>query len=181
MIIIEKQEKIESFTVISTVPASMNTLLEGLTLPKKWGRILTNREMLVEGSDHIWAVGDCACIPLANGEVCPTTAQFAIREAKTLAYNIALTIDGKKRKPFYFKSFGMLGAVGHHNAFGELFGFLKLSGCLAWIFWRVVYWVKLPGAVRKTKVALSWFLDAIFPSELVQLKTIPSQGITKLH
>lgn len=179
--VLDDGTKIESQTIISTVPATMNPILEALPFAKEENRVKVTEELLVEGSDHIWALGDCARIPLPEGGFAPPTAQFATREAKTLAENLISTIEGKKRRPFCFKSLGMLGALGHHSAFAELFGAIRISGFFAWILWRVVYWIKLPGLSRKVKVGLSWFLSAIFPLDIVQLKMAPSQGIARLH
>ena len=179
--ILDSGERIGSKTIISTVPSSPNPIIEPLKLPQERGKIKADATMLVEGSDHVWAIGDCAKITLKDGSICPPTAQFAIREAKVLAQNIIAKINGKRTKPFFFRSIGMLGALGHHSAVAELFGKIRLSGLAAWIIWRAIYWVKLPGLDRKIKVAFSWLLDMMFPIEEVQLKTTPSQGIAKLH
>lgn len=179
--LLDNGERIGSKTIISTVPSSPNPIIESLPLSLEKGKIKTDSTMLAEGTDHVWALGDCARIPLADGNFCPPTAQFAIREAKVLASNIIATIQGKERKPFFFKSLGMLGALGHHSAVAELFGCIKLSGFFAWLMWRAIYWAKLPGLDRKIKVAFSWILDMFFPIETVQLKIASSQGIVKLH
>lgn len=180
--IIDNGMKIQTKTIISSVPSSPNPLIEALEYPKEKGRLKTDPTMLVEGTNDVWAIGDCAMIPLANGdEFAPPTAQFAIREAKTLAKNIFAHLNGKSRKGFYFKALGMLGALGHHSAVAELFGKFKFSGFFAWLLWRAIYWVKLPGISRKIKVLFSWLLDAIVPGEHVQLKIEPSSGIIQLH
>lgn len=180
--VLDDGTKLKSKTVISTVPSSPNPLIESLQLAQEKGKIKTDATMQVLGEQAIWAIGDCALIPdLQTGGICPPTAQFAIREAKVLAKNIFFAITGKKKKEFRFKSLGMLGALGHHSAVAELFGFLKISGLLAWFLWRAVYWTKLPGFDRKLKVAISWFLDTMIPIEAVQLKLSPSQGIHSLH
>jgi len=174
--------RIKSKTIISTVPSSPNPLIESLDLPQEKGKVITEPTLQAQGKNNIWAIGDCAYIPdTQTGSICPPTAQFAIREAKTLAKNITAEIKGKPKSQFCFKSLGMLGALGHHSAVAELFGFIKVSGFLAWLMWRVIYWAKLPGFDRKIKVALSWFLDMIIPIEAVQLKLSPSQGINSLH
>lgn len=174
-------ERISSKTIISTVPSSPNPIIDALEVSKDRGKIKTDSTLLVEGSDHLWAIGDCARIPLSDGTYCPPTAQFAIREAKILAENIIATIKGGERKPFFFKSIGMLGALGHRCAVAELFGCIKLSGIVAWFMWRTLYWAKLPGLDRKIKVALSWMLDMFFPIEVVQLEIGTSHGMIKLH
>lgn len=179
--ITDKGDKIKTKTIISTVPSSPNPQIEKLDLPKEKGKVKTDATMLVEGKENIWALGDCAYIPQKNGEICPPTAQFAIREAKVLAGNIYAQIKGKPRKEFHFKALGMLGALGHHSAVAEILGIFKFSGFFAWLMWRAIYWIKLPGLGRKIKVGVSWFLDTIVPKEDVQLKLNSSQGIASLH
>ncbi len=180
--ILDNDERIPSKTIISTVPSSPNPVVDALEIAKIKYRLKTDRTMQVEGTQDIWAVGDCAAIPNTKGDgICPPTAQFAIRQARVLAENIFAVMNGKKKREFYFKALGTLGSLGHRRAVAELFGFIKFSGIFAWFFWRVVYWVKLPGFGRKVKVALSWMLDTIMPIEPVQLRMSPSQGIARLH
>ncbi|MCK4935174.1 MAG: cyclic nucleotide-binding domain-containing protein, partial [Simkaniaceae bacterium] len=180
--ILESGERILSKTIISTVPSSPNPLIQTLPLPNVKGKIKVGLDLLVEGQKKLWALGDCALIPHAKSEgFCPPTAQFAIREAKVLARNIVASIDGKKTKIFKFEALGMLGALGHKSAVAQLFGCLKFSGWFAWLLWRLIYWMKLPGFGRKVKVGLSWLLDTLIPIEPVQLKISPTQGIAQLH
>jgi NADH dehydrogenase len=180
--VLDDQTRILSKTIISSVPSMPNPLIAESSLPQVHGRVKTNPFMQVEGYDNIWALGDCAMIPLAKeNSFSPPTAQFAIREAKQLAKNLVAQIRGKEKQPFHFKALGMLGALGHRSAVAELFGVFKFSGFLAWVFWRFIYWMKLPGIDRKIKVAVYWFLDLFIPAETVQLKLSPSQGITQLH
>lgn len=180
--ILDDKTRIESKTIISSVPSMPNPLIEEVDLPKTHGKVNTNSFMQVEGHENIWAIGDCAMIPLEKENAfCPPTAQFAIREAKQLAKNLVAQMQGKEKKAFEFKAIGMLGALGHRSAVAELFGVFKFSGFLAWVLWRFIYWIKLPGIDRKTKVALYWFLDLFIPAETVQLKLAPSQGIAQLH
>lgn len=179
--ILSTGEAIYSRTVISTVPSSPNPILESLDLEKINGRIKTNRMMQVENHPEIFAIGDCASIPIGEKQVSPPTAQFAVREAKILAYNIVATIRGTEQKPFFFKSLGSLGALGHHNAVAELFGSIRLSGIFAWFVWRAIYWWKLPGFGRKVKVAFSWLFDFLIPEEPIQLKIESSNALAELH
>lgn len=180
--IIDNCERIPCKTIISTVPSSINPLIEKLPLKLEKGRIKTSIAMQVEGYSNLWSLGDCALIPTLDGKgFCPPTAQFAIREAKTLAKNIISSLSGKALTPFHFKCIGMLGALGHRRAVAELFGKIKFSGFFAWLMWRAIYWIKLPGLDRKFKVLFSWFLDSIFPIESVQLKLNHSQGIINFH
>ncbi len=180
--LLDNGERIPSYTIISTVPSSPNPLIESLDLPLEKGKIKTDSAMQVIGRDDVWAIGDCASIPLAKGDkLCPPTAQFAIREAKVLAKNIVNSMQNKPKKNFYYKAIGMLGALGHRRAVAEFFGKLKISGFFAWLMWRSIYWMKLPGFDRKIKTLFSWIIDMIIPIESVQLKVDLSQGIAHLH
>jgi len=180
--ILDSGERIPSKTIISTVPSSPNPLIEGLPLKTEKGKIIADAMMQAEGRTDVWCLGDCAAIPNLEGKgICPPTAQFAIRQAKVLAKNIVASIRKLPKKEFRFKALGMMGALGHHSAVAELFGKFKFSGLFAWMLWRMIYWMKLPGVDRKLKVALSWVLDTMVPIEPVQIKTAPSQGIAQLH
>lgn len=179
--VLKDGERIPALTVISTVPSSPNPLLLELPLPMERGKIKADLTMQVEGTDNIWTLGDCSWIPAPHGEgICPPTAQFAIRQAKVLGDNIYASIKGKPKKKFDFKALGSLGALGHKRAVAEILGY-KFSGVIAWLLWRFIYWMKLPGLDRKLKVALSWMLDSIIPIEPVQLKITPTSGIARLH
>ncbi|HKY03691.1 MAG TPA: FAD-dependent oxidoreductase, partial [Blastocatellia bacterium] len=175
-------ERIPTRTLVSTVPSSPHPIIEGLNLPKgKNGRLIASRELQVEGTDNIWALGDCALIPDPAGEgYCPPTAQHALRQAKTAAHNIVAAIRGGERKTFDFKGLGKMGALGRHSAVADIMG-INISGFLAWWMWRTIYLMKMPGWGRRLKVASSWTLDFLLPAELVELKLSSSTGMSQEH
>jgi NADH:ubiquinone reductase (H+-translocating) len=104
----------------------------------------------------------------------PPTAQFALREARTLAHNIHASLNGKPLKPFHFDALGALCVVGHHTACAELrvpFArdkTVRFSGLLAWLMWRGIYLSKLPGLERKVRVLVDWVIELFFPRDIVQ-------------
>jgi NADH dehydrogenase len=134
----------------------------------------------VKGSDHLWALGDCAVVPAPEGGFAPPTAQHATRQAKTAAENIVARLRGGSLKPFAFKGLGKMGSLGHRSAVAEVFG-VPISGFLAWFLWRTIYLMKVPGWGRRIKIAASWTLDLFLPAELVQLKLGSSVGVTQEH
>src|SRR5262249_23934896 len=119
---------------------------------------------------------DCAVVPdvLKPGQSCPPTAQFALREAKTLAHNIHASVHGSPLKPFRFGSLGALCVVGHHTACAELTipfsggTTVRFSGLFAWLLWRGIYLSKLPGLERKVRVLSDWLIELFFPRDIVQ-------------
>jgi NADH dehydrogenase len=162
---------IETKTLVSTIPSSPHPLIDALALPKTRGKIKVDGRLRVEGTSNVWALGDCALVPVAGGEFCPPTAQHATRQATTVATNLLATVDGDERalRTFAFKGLGKMGALGRRNAVAEIFG-VSVSGFLAWFLWRTIYLAKLPGWGRRAKVAASWTFDLFLPPDLVQLR-----------
>jgi NADH:ubiquinone reductase (H+-translocating) len=121
----------------------------------------------------VWAIGDCARIPVADSEDTfhAPTAQNAVREAKQLARNVMASIDGRTQeiRPFRYEVIGTLASIGHHTGVGVVFG-MRVRGWLAWFMWRGYYWSRVPGIGGKARVAMDWFVHAIFGSDPVQLK-----------
>lgn len=174
--------RVSTKTIVSTVPSFANPLLDTLDVQKQGGRILVDQHLEVAGVKNVWALGDAARVPNAADQgFCPPTAQHAIRQAKTLADNMAARIRGTAMKPFSFPGLGKMGSLGHHSAVAELFNTIRISGFPAWVLWRTVYWWKLPGFDRKLKVAFSWLLDFLIPPETVQLKMNGGSTLMQLH
>src|SRR5262249_25061119 len=118
---------------------------------------------------------DCAAVTDAKtGKPCPPTAQFALREAKTLARNIHASLHGRTLTPFHFHSRGALCVVGHQTACAELTipfaraRSVRFAGLLAWLMWRGIYLSKLPGLERKVRVLSDWVIELFFPRDIVQ-------------
>jgi len=180
--ILKGGERIPTKTLVSTVPAFPHPLLQGLPLPKAGnGKLLSTRHGNVEGQTSVWALGDGAILPMKDGKPSPPTAQHAIRQGAVVAHNIVATLRGQPLRTFDFLGLGKMGSLGRHSAVAELPGGIRISGFLAWFFWRSVYLMKLPGWGRKVRVASSWALDFLLPPELVQLKLGGSGGVTQEH
>jgi NADH dehydrogenase len=181
--VLDDGRQIPTRTLISTVPSSPNPAVVALDVPKDHGRIKTDLHLRVEGCADLWALGDCALIPDSRGGgFCPPTAQYATREGATCAHNILAVIDGKPLRPFEFALLGMMAALGGRTAIVRMFNRINLHGFCAWVFWRAVYWTKLPGLDRKIRVGISWLLDLLLmPPDLVQTKLDVHKGLTEAH
>jgi len=172
--------RLVSRTLVSTVPSSPNPLVTALDLKTDHGRLVTDGRLLVAGTTNVWSLGDCAAVPKADGGgTCPPTAQFAVRQGKTLAENIVASLDGGQQKTFKFAELGKLAALGRRRAVGQLFGKINIHGFSAWLFWRAVYWAKLPGLDRKIRVAGSWLLEFFLPPDIVQTGVDRRRGVTE--
>jgi len=174
-------ERIGTHTIVSTVPAFPHPLLEALPLAKgRGGRLKATSEMQVEGTTDVWALGDCALVPMVNGELAPPTAQHAIRQAEVAGHNIVASLRGGPRRTFTFTGLGKMGALGHRCAVAEVFG-VKISGLLAWFMWRTIYLSKMPGLGRRVKVASAWALDLVLSPDIVELRFGDTRGMSQEH
>jgi NADH:ubiquinone reductase (H+-translocating) len=171
-----EDEEIRTQTLVWTAGTAPNPLLK--TLPvhhDKRGAVIVDSALAVPNFQGVWALGDCAAITDSKtAKACPPTAQFALREARTLAQNIYATVHGKPLTSFHFDSLGALCVVGHQTACAELTvpfvrsKSVRFSGLLAWILWRAIYLAKLPGLERKARVLVDWTMELFFPRDIVQ-------------
>jgi NADH dehydrogenase len=167
-------------TIIATAGTAPHALVQRLDVGKERGRLLTEPDMSLSQYPNVWAIGDCAAVVNAfDGKLSPPTAQFAERQAKQVSYNIAARLEGKKTRPFSHKPLGMLCSIGGRNAVAEIMG-LKISGFLAWFFWRGVYLMKLPSLPQKIKVGIEWGLDVILPRPLAHTREDRTKGVQRL-
>ncbi|HKJ70985.1 MAG TPA: NAD(P)/FAD-dependent oxidoreductase [Gammaproteobacteria bacterium] len=173
---LESGRRLPAGTVVTTVGATPHRLVADLGLPMTKGRLQTNPDMSVAGMDGLWALGDCAAVPNAHdGATSPPTAQFATRQARQLADNIARRRAGRATRAFAFRPLGQLSSIGHHKAVARVLG-LRLSGLPAWLLWRALYLVKLPTLARKIRVGLEWLWQMLFPPDVANLRFTPSAG-----
>ena len=163
------QLEIPTETLIWAAGTAPSPVLKELAVERdKRGAVLVESTLAVQGHTGLWALGDCAIVPDAKtGKSCPPTAQFAIREARTLARNLCASIAGEPLQPFHFDSLGTLCVVGHHTACAEIKGY-KFSGFFAWFLWRTLYLIKLPGLERKVRVVGDWTIELFFPRDILQ-------------
>jgi NADH dehydrogenase len=163
------------------VGTSPNPLIQKLGLPLEHGRLITDPDMRVKGARNVWAAGDCAIIPNAyDNRPSPPTGQFAVRQAKQLAANLARVFDGQPTRPFFFRPLGMLASLGNRTAVAEILG-IRVSGFIAWVLWRSVYLGKLPSLAHKLEVVGDWTWHALFPPNIVELKMSRTGGVGMAH
>ncbi|MEJ8813051.1 NAD(P)/FAD-dependent oxidoreductase [Variovorax ureilyticus] len=163
-------EIIAGATVICTIGARPNPLIEGLPVPRQRGRIETAFDMSVPGTPGLWALGDCALVHNgATQQFAPPTAQFAVAQARTLARNIVAAIEGRATQAFRHESKGMMATTGHLKGVASVFG-LRLHGLPAWLLWRAYYLLLMPTAGRKVRIWLEWTWSMFFAADITHLR-----------
>jgi NADH dehydrogenase len=183
--ILKSGMRIATKTLVATVPSHPNPVVEALDLPKHRGKLLADATTRVRGTPNVWALGDCALIPMPGHadekpKYAPPTAQHAIREARVCGDNILAAADGRTLRDFQFTGLGSLAALGHRKGVAQIMN-VKISGLPAWLMWRTIYLMKLPGLDRKVRVGAAWFLDLFLQPDLVQLRVGKSSGVNQEH
>ena len=185
--ILKSGREIACKTIVSTVPSVLAPVLAKLDCAKDAGGLLVNGNLELMGYEasegyegSVWALGDCASAKTAAGNPVPPTAQHAIREAATVALNIRAKITGAPARIFAFEGLGKLGSLGHFSAVAEILG-VRISGFAAWLLWRGIYLMKMPGMRNKVRIALDWIIALVFPPDLVQIKLLRESGIARQH
>ncbi|HLW38480.1 MAG TPA: NAD(P)/FAD-dependent oxidoreductase, partial [Candidatus Eremiobacteraceae bacterium] len=172
---LDNGESLAAHTLVWTAGTAPSSLPNEASLTcDKRGAVIVDATLAVPEHANTWALGDCAAV--LDGKTnrqCPPTAQFAIREAETLAHNVWATIRRKPTKAFHFRSLGALCVIGYQTACAELaLPFratpLRFSGFFAWLLWRTIYVGKLPGIERKIRVLIDWTVELFFPRDMVQ-------------
>lgn len=167
---LEGGDFIHGHTLIGTIGTSTNPLAQRLGLASVGGRITVGPDMAVPGQPGLWALGDCAAVPNAlDGNPCPPTAQFAIREARHLADNLLAVLAGRPTRPFSHRSRGMMAAIGHLKGVADVGG-VQLSGWPAWLVWRAYYLSQMPSLGRRLRIFLEWSWGMFFPPDITHLR-----------
>ena len=162
-------ETITTHTVVWCAGIASNPLLRTSPFPvDSRGYVQSGRDLRVAGFDNVWAVGDCAVNLDIQGQAYPATAQHAVQQGIHLADNLSRVMRGQQALPFNYHAKGALAALGCRTGVAKVFGF-KFSGLFAWLLWRSVYLMKMPGISRKLRVALDWTADLFFRRDYVQL------------
>jgi len=134
------------------IEADLRVWAAGIKAPdflKDIGGLETNRlnQLVVRPTlqttrdDAIFALGDCAAVPMPDGGTVPPRAQAAHQEASLLARSIPARIAGRPLRAFRYRDFGSLVSFGEYSAVGNLMG--RLIGGNLWVdglFARLMYW-----------------------------------------
>ncbi len=168
-------ERVPCRTLVWTAGVKPHPSLGALSLPPDdSGRIRVDERMRVEGMDGVWAIGDCAAVPLADGggRPCPPTAAMAVRQGPAVAHNIAAEL-GVATRP---RRFGYRGSeafvnLGRYKAVGKI-GRLKLRGFVAWWMARTYHMSQIPGLSRKVRAIVDWTVSLPFRRDVAEVGSI---------
>jgi len=135
----EDKELIKAGTSVWTGGVTGNPVLEksGFELVK--GRVNVDADLRIPGEDHVFVLGDCSWkMDQETGKPYPPTAQLAMQEGETAAYNLRALLHGEPLKEFTFDDKGTVASLGVSDGVGVVFGDTKLQGKSAAAMKKVV-------------------------------------------
>lgn len=176
-------------TLIWTAGVKANTPKTDIELETdRGGRVMIEPTLQLSGFEKVFVLGDCACLKDKDGNPVPMLAQAAQKQGAFAIKNLKRLIDSKKSDSSFakavdsanaaqnqqslikqvpqdntllnyeFKSQGLLVSLGSNMALADL-NFTKLTGFLAFLLWKFVYWSKLPSISKRLILLKRWILD----------------------
>jgi len=124
------------------------------------GRIEVQDDLTVEGFPGVYAVGDVANIPGADGGDLPQLGSVAQQSGVWAAENILRERRGGSPRPFHYKDKGIMAMIGRNAAVAEVGRHRhQVEGPIAFAAWLGVHASLLSGAHSKTDAFLTWAWD----------------------
>jgi NADH dehydrogenase len=141
-------------------------------------RLAVDRHSRVQGTDHIYAIGDIAYMEeeaFPKGH--PQVAQVALQQGQHLASNFKRQLKQQEWEPFSYKDKGSMATVGRNRAVVDLPAF-SFHGFLAWVVWLMVHLFSILGTKNKVFVFLNWVWNYLSYDQSLRL-IIKAQGKEK--
>ncbi len=149
-------ERLDSRTLIWAAGVAASPAASWLGIePGRAARVPVGPDLTLPGHPEIFVIGDTAEVAGANGPL-PGVAPVAKQQGAYVAGAIAARIAGKSPPgPFRYRDFGNLATIGRREAVAD-FGWLRLTGRLAWLTWGVAHIYFLIGFRNRMAVAVDW-------------------------
>ena len=119
------------------------------------GRVIVERNLTLPDHPDIFVIGDTACVPGPDGKPLPGVAPVAKQQGLYVAQSIRARLAGASVAPFHYRHLGSLATIGRGRAVAD-FGWIRLSGRLAWLLWGLVHITFLIGFRNRIVVLMDW-------------------------
>jgi NADH:quinone reductase (non-electrogenic) len=120
------------------------------------GRLVVEADLSVPGHPEVFAIGDIAAAPGADGEPLPQVAQPAIQGGEHAARQVRRRLAGEPTEPFAYHDKGQMATIGRHDAVAELPNGWRFSGVIGWVAWLGLHLLYLMGFRNRIKVFVDW-------------------------
>jgi NADH:ubiquinone reductase (H+-translocating) len=150
------EEALRAETVIWAAGVAASPLGRSIGAPlDRAGRVRVTPELTVPGVPNVFVIGDLASLDGPGGHPLPGVAQVAIQMGQHAARNVLRAIDGQPLRAFAYRDYGTMATIGRASAVAD-FGWLRLTGWVAWLAWLFVHILNLIGFRNRVVVLLQW-------------------------
>jgi NADH:quinone reductase (non-electrogenic) len=148
-------------TVVWAAGVKASPLAASLGLPlDPAGHVPVQPDLSIPEHPEVFVIGDLA-LTIQDGKPLPGVAQVAIQQGHFVAQTIMRELGGEPRQKFRYRDPGSLATIGRAAAIAD-FGWLKLSGLLAWWAWLLVHIFFLIGFQNRLLVITRWAWSYVF-------------------
>jgi len=127
----------------------------------KAGRVSVQPDLSVPGHPEILVIGDLASFMHQGGKPLPGVAPVAMQQGRYVARLIRARVEGRATPgPFHYLNKGNLATIGRNRAVAD-FGFIHLSGFLAWFTWVFVHLMYLVEFENRLLVLTEWVYNYV--------------------
>lgn len=156
----EHLEEIHTRTVLWTAGmkgSSMGKIVATATGTQldRMGRIMVSPQFNLASYDNIFVIGDLAHYGHHCNQPLPAVAPAAMQGGQYVAKIIKNRLKGVDTTDFRYLNWGNLAVIGKNAAIID-FGWLKLSGILAWLIWKFIHIFYLLEFDNKIMVTIQW-------------------------
>lgn len=121
------------------------------------GRVLVDKDLTAPGHPDIFVIGDTAAVKDDQGQPVPGIAPAAKQMGAYAGRVIAARLAGNASPgPFRYRHAGSLATIGRSAAVAD-FGWLKVTGWIAWWLWGIAHIYFLIDFRSRFIVAMQWF------------------------
>lgn len=170
-IVLDDGTEFDTDTLVWTAGVKPNPLVYSGDLPlDEKGRVRATPFLRVEGTDFAFTAGDVAAVPdlTRPGQICPPTAQHAVRQGRRLGDNLLATLRGRPLTPYRHRSAGSVASLGLYKGVAQVYG-REIRGFPAWFMHRTYHLMRMPTLNKKSRILADWTLGLFFPREIVSL------------
>ncbi len=119
------------------------------------GRVKVNPDLTLPGHPDVFVIGDTALV-IENGKPVPGVAPAAKQQGIYAAKAIRAALAARPSPgPFHYVNVGNLATIGRSSAIAD-FGWVRVSGFLAWLLWGIVHIFFLIGFRNRVSILIEW-------------------------
>jgi NADH dehydrogenase len=150
-------ERIDSRTIVWAAGVAASPAAEWLAAKHdRLGRVMVGRDLTLPAHEEVFVIGDTAHAQDPSGKPLPGIAPVAKQQGKYVAKVLHARIAGRPAPAaFRYRHAGNLATIGRTAAVVD-FGFLRLTGLIAWLVWGVVHISFLVGFRNRLAVGFDW-------------------------